>query len=323
MTALSAEILQLFGQRESEAVPPWAAERLARLLGASRIRTWRVLPGGAARQVGTPPDAYALAPASDDAETGALVGDDEAMQRALGTRKPVHCEAGGGRWLIPLWSAHEPRYVIELRDLGSGADAPLGLELMKLVGPYYDLLLDAELDPLTGMANRRLFYSQLGARLARWSCSPSVRRFVAVADIDHFKKVNDSYGHLYGDEILIHFARLMRKSFRATDLLYRFGGEEFVMVFAVGGNADGFAVLERFRRAVEAYDFPRIGRITVSIGFAAVGESAPATTLVDRADQAVYYAKRSGRNRTCDYESLAAQGVLQGPAAAPGDVTLF
>ena len=150
-------------------------------------------------------------------------------------------------------------------------------------------------------------------------------RFLAVLDIDHFKQVNDRFGHLYGDEILIHFAQLMRSTFRAGDMLYRFGGEEFVVVFAVKRVEDGKEALERFRRAVEAYDFPRIGKITVSIGFTGIqGTGGPVTTLIDRADNAVYYAKRNGRNRVCGYETLVEKGDLApSKAAEGGEATLF
>ncbi|HEX6267085.1 MAG TPA: GGDEF domain-containing protein [Burkholderiales bacterium] len=324
--ALSAEVLQLLEHRESEAVPPWAAGRLARLLGAKRSSALRVLPAAAARRTDAPAGSYAVAPADDDSAAFVPIGDDEALDRAIRTRQPVRCEMPAERWLVPLCCAQEARYVIDLHELDAGvADKALAEELVSLVSAYYDLLADAELDPLTRMANRRLFYSQVGSRLERWSSQRSEQRFLAVADIDHFKRVNDTYGHLYGDEILIHFAGVMRKSFRATDLLYRFGGEEFVMVFGVRRGEDGPAVLERFRRTVEAYDFPRIGRITASIGFTAIGNTVvPATTLVDQADQAVYYAKRNGRNRVCQYQALVAEGAMQAPAeTAAGEVTLF
>jgi diguanylate cyclase (GGDEF)-like protein len=189
---------------------------------------------------------------------------------------------------------------------------------------YFDLLVDAETDTLTRLANRRIFYSQVGALLSRGP-SGSYLRFIAVADIDNFKLVNDRFGHLYGDEILIHFARLMRETFRAGDLLYRFGGEEFVIVFGVARHQDRQVGLERFRSAVESYDFPSVGRVTTSIGFTAIkGALVPATTLIDRADNAVYYAKRNGRNRVCEYEALVADGSLE-PAvpAAGGEATLF
>src|SRR5260221_6605755 len=97
------------------------------------------------------------------------------------------------------------------------------------------------------------------------------------------------------------------------------------MVYAVASREDSQIGLERFRAAVECYQFPSVGRVTTSIGFTALeGGLVPATTLIDRADNAVYYAKRNGRNRVCEYEALVAEGVLT-PAAPTlgGEATLF
>jgi diguanylate cyclase (GGDEF)-like protein len=163
----------------------------------------------------------------------------------------------------------------------------------------------------------------VSAGLQRWTKGRQ-RYFLAVADIDHFKQVNDRYGHLYGDEILIHFARLMRRTFRAGDLLFRFGGEEFVAVFGVDQEEAGEAPLERFRRATMDYKFPKVEGVTASIGVTSVGDgSLPATTLIDRADQALYYAKSHGRNRVCAYEALVASGEIAAPAKSSSDATLF
>jgi diguanylate cyclase (GGDEF)-like protein len=317
---LSHEVLQLLQLRESDAVPHWAAARLAALCGASEARVLRVFPASAARQHGAEGYAVAVDSASPDG-LPALVGADAALAAAISGRSPV---TGGdaGRVLVPLASTDEVRYVVELS--GASRVDPLCDLLPALLNAYFERLVDAETDTLTRLANRRVLYTQLGALLAMGT-TLAQRRFVAIADIDHFKSVNDRFGHLYGDEILIHFARLLRETFRAGDALYRFGGEEFVVVFSVPRHEDRRTVLERFRAGVEAYAFPRVGTVTTSVGFAAIeGDLLPPTTLLDRADNAVYYAKRSGRNRVCEYEELVAQGLLK-PAAPPagGEATLF
>jgi len=142
-----------------------------------------------------------------------------------------------------------------------------------------------------------------------------------VLDIDHFKRINDAFGHLYGDEILVRFARLMRETFRATDLLYRFGGEEFVVIYGVDREDAGEAPLERFRVAIERHPFPG-GRVTVSAGHARIADSTPISTLIDRADVALYYAKTHGRNQVCGWERLVKEGKLDSVAPRK-DVTLF
>jgi len=144
-----------------------------------------------------------------------------------------------------------------------------------------------------------------------------------VLDIDHFKRINDELGHLYGDEILVRFSQLLRETFRAGDLLYRFGGEEFVAVYGVEHEEEGATPLERFRRAVERHPFPGVRQVTVSAGHTRIPDATtPASTLIDRADLALYYAKGHGRNRVCGWEALVAAGELE--SVTPyRDVTLF
>jgi diguanylate cyclase (GGDEF)-like protein len=315
---LAQEVQAMLALRESTAVPHWAAARLAALCGASAVHVLRVFPIGATR-VPDQAGEFAVAEEAPGRSTPpAAIGADRELRDAIAERRVV---SGGGRVLVPLASEDEVRYVLELHGARRGA-APAEL-LIPVARAYFDLLADAETDPLTRLANRRVFYTQVGRDLT--PNTGAHERFLAVADIDHFKQINDRFGHLYGDEILIHFARLMRNTFRAGDLLYRFGGEEFVILYSVARQEDRRLALERFRGAVESYEFPRVGQVTVSIGFTRLeGALVPATTFVDRADNAVYYAKRNGRNRVCEYEALVAQGTLK-PARAElgGEATLF
>jgi diguanylate cyclase (GGDEF)-like protein len=319
--------VRMFELRESAALPPWAAARLSGLYAAQADRLWRVFPGSALRDRTGMRDDFALALCEGD-----VLGDlapaagDRLLVAALRSRAPAGEPDGTGRRiLIPLCAGDEVRFLIELGGVSvAGAGAQVGDILVPILRAYYEVLADSETDPLTRLASRRVFYSQGSAGRAAWAARPGSSRFLAIADIDHFKQVNDRFGHLYGDEILIHFAGLMRDTFRAGDLLYRFGGEEFVIVFETAAAADGAAALERFRAAVERYDFPRVGKITTSVGFTAVrGAAVPVTTLVDRADKAVYQAKHSGRNRVCDYETLEAEGVLGPETNEGGEATLF
>ena len=162
-------------------------------------------------------------------------------------------------------------------------------------------LLDTkERDPLTHMHNRQTldlildqvleFYRQRG------DIDSSSQSWIALLDIDHFKSINDNFGHLYGDEVLIHFANLMEKSFRYSDFLFRYGGEEFLVIINQTDKAGVDKALERFRAAVEGYQFPS-GDATVSIGFTQVDHNKPAHALIEVADQALYKAKSNGRNR--------------------------
>lgn len=156
-------------------------------------------------------------------------------------------------------------------------------------------------DPLTGLHNRRYMNGQLEALVARANRGGDPVA-VLVLDIDHFKSVNDSFGHDAGDEVLREFSVRLATNVRAVDLPCRFGGEEFVVVMPGTTLEDAHRIAERIRRDVGASPFRILGGeplgITVSVGVAATvgGADTPASVL-KRADEGVYEAKNSGRNR--------------------------
>ena len=207
--------------------------------------------------------------------------------------------------------------------------------LLRIYENYLTLIDDSERDTLTGLLNRKTFEKRLSGVMSRAvredgeSPTGEERRnarggghWLAVLDIDHFKRINDTYGHLYGDEVLLLLARIMRTSFRTGDLLFRYGGEEFVIVLAPIARDDAMRVLNRFREAVGAYDFPQVGTVTVSIGVVEIhGQESP-SEVVGHADQALYYAKQHGRNRVCNYHDLVETGLLEVQQAAD-DIELF
>lgn len=156
-------------------------------------------------------------------------------------------------------------------------------------------------DPLTGLHNRRYMNTQLEALVARANRGGDPVALL-VLDIDHFKSVNDSFGHDAGDEVLREFSVRLATNVRAVDLPCRFGGEEFVVVMPGTTLEDAHRIAERIRRDVGASPFRILGGeplgITVSVGVAATvgGGDTPASVL-KRADEGVYEAKNSGRNR--------------------------
>jgi diguanylate cyclase (GGDEF)-like protein len=152
-------------------------------------------------------------------------------------------------------------------------------------------------DPLTGLFNRRAFYEagqQLMNRLTRTRGAVSVMVF----DLDHFKSINDRFGHAVGDEALRLFGMTARRNMRATDVLARFGGEEFVAILP-GSASDAAMVAERLRAAFQAACKEIASRridATVSIGVASAIAPAAIDVLLERADAALYRAKANGRN---------------------------
>jgi diguanylate cyclase (GGDEF)-like protein len=144
-----------------------------------------------------------------------------------------------------------------------------------------------------------------------------------VLDIDHFKRVNDTFGHLIGDEVLLLLSRLMRTSFRFHDHLYRFGGEEFVVLMRCESEHDAAQAFERLRANVERYTFPQVGRITISVGFTGLRPGDTPQLAFARADKAVYHAKQNGRNRVASHTLLVQQGHLTDEVADNSDAELF
>jgi diguanylate cyclase (GGDEF)-like protein len=179
-----------------------------------------------------------------------------------------------------------------------------------------------ERDPLTDLLNRQSFDYRFEQLLERSRRNPHRVRvdsspWLAVADIDHFKRINDTFGHLQGDEILLQFASLLRESFRTEDLLFRYGGEEFVIILNNTDSAGAAHALERFRARVAAHYFPEVEHVTVSLGWVGFRPQALTSQLIQRADRALYQAKSLGRNRIVRYHESLDESRAPWAAAAP------
>jgi len=151
-------------------------------------------------------------------------------------------------------------------------------------------------DPLTGVANRRALDERFREVFAAGKAAVGLG--VVVADIDHFKSVNDTYGHAVGDKALVTFAAVMRANTRNDDLVARLGGEEFCVLLIQGDLDDAVAVAERIRAAFESTEIEGVdGRLSASFGVAYGRAGAHRDDLLRAADAALYRAKAAGRNR--------------------------
>lgn len=277
----------------------------------------------------------------DDPEAALPIGLDTGLLACSHGREVViESVPQGSRYTFPV-----PRQekligflrLVAARDLRD--DRRLIEGFVQIYWNYLKLIEDNERDKLTGLLNRKAFDDKLmgilqasrRASLNRAERGLAERRqtdggchhWLALLDIDFFKRINDTYGHLYGDEVLILMATIMRRSFRRADLLFRYGGEEFVAVLKTPTVEDTQMMLERFRQNMERYHFPQVGQVTASVGFTQILDSEMPSVVITRADKALYYAKEHGRNQTCCYETLIGDGRLVRPEGQFGDIELF
>ncbi len=151
-------------------------------------------------------------------------------------------------------------------------------------------------DPLTGAKNRLAFIKRITEeieRAKRYEAPLSIIMF----DIDHFKKINDTYGHNVGDNVLKGMVKIVEEHLRKSDNLYRTGGEEFIVILSNTDIEKAEIVAEKIREAICKTKFEKVGRVTISIGVTQVTEDDDEDTVTSRVDEALYRAKNTGRNR--------------------------
>ena len=265
-----------------------------------------------------------------------LIGEYPLRCNALRGEEGICQEGSQTLCVLPLGSGRHTGGVLELRT--ATRLEPDTLEVLRRLLKGYQnhqaLLTYSACDTLTGLLNRKTFDESFREVTAVRQEAPAERFpgdrrrltrqpfWLAMIDVDRFKRINDTFGHLIGDEVLLTLSQLMRRSFRALDRLYRFGGEEFAAMIRCPGEAYVHALFERLRERVERHEFPQVGRVTVSIGFTAIGPQESASSVIERADQALYYAKQQGRNQVCCYEALVARGAVKVESKA-GPIELF
>lgn len=222
--------------------------------------------------------------------------------------------SGPGHPLRPMWDREA--FTVDAVELCVGVTvailAHLSLFLLVIAVPpvlllqrsllYQQLQMAARTDPKTGLLNAPTWEQEASVEIARARSARS-RAAVLIIDIDHFKKVNDNHGHLFGDQVLLGVATTIAQQLRQADLLGRFGGEEFVVLLPGSDTAEAWRAAERLRSQVgrmeiAVEDVPV--SITISIGVAVVGHHGnDLVELLTAADLALYRAKETGRNRVC------------------------
>ncbi len=337
-------IAAITGQRDREMLAQSLVSTLTELIHSIRITMYRILPNEqdeeailVAQSERNPED---TTPASELSVFLSTRPDFKTVFD-LGTEQINTIAEYTLRSVFPITGKHGIAGLLEIiSDTRTEMDKRLILPFLMIYSNYLSILDESETDTLTGLLNRRTFENHMdqiianerttdtiiephsNSHLARRNINPQHPHWLAVMDIDHFKRINDQFGHLYGDEVLILLSRKMKRIFRQRDQLFRFGGEEFIVVLERTTLDSARKVLERFRHGIENFHFPQVGKVTISIGFVRLDKADVPTSIVGRADQALYYAKEHGRNQVCFYEELISEGKLAGEHFSD-DLVLF
>jgi diguanylate cyclase (GGDEF)-like protein len=255
----------------------------------------------------------------------------------------VRLEPDGLVWLTDLGSTNgtflngqrlSPHQPVGLRDgdrLGFGPDRVLKLVLTDpLDERHHRQMFERSVrDPLTDLYNRSYFIDQV-ERMSRQAFRNELGFAVLMIDIDHFKAINDTFGHEMGDTVLRGVGSVLRQSARADDLVARYGGEEFVVALPIGSIEQAQARGDRMRQGFRALKFgmgERAWTVSASVGvaFAPAGLPASVSCLLRQADEALYRAKRAGRDRTVLYEQALTDddtGLAAGVGSGQGLTTV-
>jgi diguanylate cyclase (GGDEF)-like protein len=190
--------------------------------------------------------------------------------------------------------------------------AKLGGARIGVIRLMSETQLQAATDGLTGLLNRRSFEEQVTALRANGTTLSLV-----MADLDHFKTLNDTYGHPAGDRALVLFAQLLRSSFRAQDVVGRHGGEEFIIALPACTAANAQRSLDALRSRLDAaITVAGVPRYTASFGVVEATQQEDLPTLIGRADACLFAAKRDGRDRVVVGPAIAGQAVAVAGAVA-------
>lgn len=215
-------------------------------------------------------------------------------------------------YLYPLCFEKEVQYLVKviLHEVDESRH-PISHLFFNIFFNYYYAIRSNERDFLTNMYNRRAFDRVINSlQMENHNHKSGRSDYLALIDIDHFKRINDNYGHMIGDEVLILFSRIIRENVRSHDNVFRTGGEEFIFLFRDLNEEDIFSTCDRIRKTIENTLFPQVKKLTISIGYTIIEYPMDKYFILKKGDMALYYAKENGRNQVFSYEELVAKKKL-------------
>lgn len=322
-------VVEITQQRDQDSLVSCLVNALAECIENSSVSFYRIQ---SALETDTESHVYSIVSSQNDTNLTDSTHKPEAVvaevnQSQSENRIIEDKDSTGYRLYYPVSNKDRVMAVIEVVSPEiTDSDKKLLRGMVKVYENFVDVINTSTHDTLTGLLNRRTFETSVNKMISayykkleeefldhpeRRNFDESSPHWLGVLDIDHFKNVNDTYGHIYGDEVLLLISQIMKGFFRKSDLIYRFGGEEFVIVLRPTKEKDAVNVFERLRERVAEYNFPQVGKVTVSIGFAQIKQNDYPITILDLADKALYYAKENGRNSIACYEKLISEGQLE------------
>jgi len=256
---------------------------------------------------------------TDWEQQSCLVTDNNEIKHCLRSNQVISCMTNDNHYChyFPINVGHKTTGLLAIKTIEQTIkSSDVVINFIKIYENYQYLLNENERDKLTGLLNRKTFDAKLNRLLGSQTyCdfnnkATEASAWLVMIDIDHFKHVNDTYGHIAGDEILLLFAQKSLHFFANNDLFFRFGGEEFVTLLPNMPQAQAMDMLNQFKDFISHIEFPIAGRITISLGLAKITAADYPPTILHYADRALYYAKQHGRNLACSYEQLLKENKL-------------
>ena len=228
------------------------------------------------------------------------------FHKAIKSRRPLIVGSNGSlteRIVMPVMSEAGPLRLVVISGISdSPEERNILFQSVELFSSLINLHDSHERDKLTGMMNRQTF-DDFYKRTVNMPLINDQKMYLGICDIDHFRKINDSLGHNTGDQVLQDIAHIMEDNFRFNDALFRFGGEEFIVLFKCNPQ-DAPVVLNRFRKSIQSHGQTHNNGLTLSIGFVECRKTEIPSTVIGKADIALYHAKENGRNQVVDYDSI-------------------
>jgi diguanylate cyclase (GGDEF)-like protein len=232
---------------------------------------------------------------------------------AMNKRDPSGFTLSDSEWLTVLASQatvsiQNHKLYQKLQEHAETLEEKVALRTAELAEANNELRLLAITDPLTKIHNRRYFFENAQKEVTR-AYRHKTKLSILLFDIDHFKRINDTYGHLAGDQVLQFIGKQMKDTLRNIDLYARYGGEEFVILLPETGQAEALETAERLRQSFQDATIPSDNdaiNITISLGVASLkhSEPIPLEKLLDQADTALYHSKEKGRNKVTHWQDI-------------------